>query len=224
MRKLTDDDLERLDLFLVHQDDDDVMMLSELEGYLTGVMVCPELVMPGEWLPMVWGYGEPVFENEAQANDILGLIMAFYNDIASRLDDPETYIPLIEEDSDGSFLWEFWAAGFAKALALRPWAWTRLADRTDDDHVAMALDRLASVAAIAAERAHDPSAHAHRVLDDTLMRSAPVMFAACVLDLHHDRVANHGQRAAFSKTRRNDPCPCGSGKKYKKCCMQAGNG
>ena len=22
------------------------------------------------------------------------------------------------------------------------------------------------------------------------------------------------------KARRNDPCPCGSGKKYKKCCMQ----
>jgi preprotein translocase subunit SecA len=23
---------------------------------------------------------------------------------------------------------------------------------------------------------------------------------------------------AFSKIGRNDPCPCGSGKKYKKCC------
>ena len=23
----------------------------------------------------------------------------------------------------------------------------------------------------------------------------------------------------MSKTQRNEPCPCGSGKKYKKCCM-----
>ncbi|MBE0511389.1 MAG: SEC-C domain-containing protein, partial [Gammaproteobacteria bacterium] len=23
------------------------------------------------------------------------------------------------------------------------------------------------------------------------------------------------------KTGRNDPCPCGSGKKYKQCCLQA---
>ena len=23
----------------------------------------------------------------------------------------------------------------------------------------------------------------------------------------------------YSKVGRNDPCPCGSGKKYKKCCM-----
>jgi uncharacterized protein len=27
-----------------------------------------------------------------------------------------------------------------------------------------------------------------------------------------------GSRRGFSKTRRNDPCPCGSGKKYKRCC------
>ena len=25
-----------------------------------------------------------------------------------------------------------------------------------------------------------------------------------------------------NKIRRNDPCPCGSGKKYKKCCMNKG--
>jgi hypothetical protein len=26
------------------------------------------------------------------------------------------------------------------------------------------------------------------------------------------------------KTGRNDPCPCGSGKKYKHCCLNAGSG
>jgi len=28
------------------------------------------------------------------------------------------------------------------------------------------------------------------------------------------------QEQNFEETKRNDPCPCGSGKKYKKCCMQ----
>jgi preprotein translocase subunit SecA len=28
------------------------------------------------------------------------------------------------------------------------------------------------------------------------------------------------QRTAPAKVGRNDPCPCGSGKKYKKCCMR----
>jgi len=27
-------------------------------------------------------------------------------------------------------------------------------------------------------------------------------------------------RSAANKIGPNDPCPCGSGKKYKKCCMQ----
>ena len=35
------------------------------------------------------------------------------------------------------------------------------------------------------------------------------------------------KRAPFvhraAKTRRNDPCPCGSGKKFKQCCMQLGS-
>ena len=34
-----------------------------------------------------------------------------------------------------------------------------------------------------------------------------------------------GDRAASKlKIGRNDPCPCGSGKKYKKCCLKAGKG
>src|ERR1039457_6631393 len=28
----------------------------------------------------------------------------------------------------------------------------------------------------------------------------------------------HGRALALTKSRRNDPCPCGSGKKYKNCC------
>jgi uncharacterized protein len=31
-------------------------------------------------------------------------------------------------------------------------------------------------------------------------------------DLHHD------SRGTAPKVERNDPCPCGSGKKYKRCC------
>jgi uncharacterized protein YecA (UPF0149 family) len=30
-------------------------------------------------------------------------------------------------------------------------------------------------------------------------------------------------RGEAPKVGRNDPCPCGSGKKYKKCCLNAAN-
>ena len=55
MRKLTAPDLERLDRFLCGLESDDAMLLSALDGFLSGVVVCPDLILPSEWLPHVWG-------------------------------------------------------------------------------------------------------------------------------------------------------------------------
>jgi uncharacterized protein len=30
------------------------MMLSDLDGFLTAVAIGPDLIMPSEWLPVVW--------------------------------------------------------------------------------------------------------------------------------------------------------------------------
>jgi len=32
----------------------------------------------------------------------------------------------------------------------------------------------------------------------------------------------HGDKLLEEKLGRNDPCPCGSGKRFKKCCMTSG--
>ena len=149
----------------------------------------------------------------------LGLIMALYNDITSRLDDPDTYEPLIEEDIDGTFLWEFWAEGFGKAIALRPWAWSTFKDRPDDDQAADAFGMLVALATIA--RATDEDPELYDELDEQVSYEAPQMIATCVIELHHDRLSNHQLKPRTEKVGRNDPCPCGSGKKYKKCCLQA---
>lgn len=54
------------------------------------------------------------------------------------------------------------------------------------------------------------------------------VFASLWKQYHHERVGNsaiawreakYALRIADSKVGRNDPCPCGSGKKYKKCCF-----
>jgi hypothetical protein len=54
---------------------EDCMQLSDLDGFLTGVAIGPELVLPSEWLPAVWGGEEPVFEDAEQARSVLGAIM-----------------------------------------------------------------------------------------------------------------------------------------------------
>ena len=48
-------DLDLLDHFLMSDAaPDNGMGLSDLDGFLTGILVGPHLIMPSEWLPHVW--------------------------------------------------------------------------------------------------------------------------------------------------------------------------
>ena len=75
-------DLEALDSFLMSdRSPSDSMMLSDLDGFLTGIAIGPELVLPSEWLPLIWGGDAPEFADEDEAKAILGAIMGRYNEI-----------------------------------------------------------------------------------------------------------------------------------------------
>ena len=57
----TDPDLDRLhDLLSAIPDERDGMTIAELDGYIAALIVCPEMILPSEWLPEVWG-GEHEF-------------------------------------------------------------------------------------------------------------------------------------------------------------------
>ena len=90
-------DLEALDQFLMSEaSPENCMQLSDLDGFLTGIAIGPELVKPSEWLPVVWGGDEPVFEDAEQAQTVIGTIMGRYNEILRVLDtDPEAYAPIV---------------------------------------------------------------------------------------------------------------------------------
>ena len=46
------------------------MTLSELDGYVTGVLACPDMISPSEWLPHVWGeIGEAAFGDQKTAEE-----------------------------------------------------------------------------------------------------------------------------------------------------------
>lgn len=74
-------DLEVLDSFLMSdRSPSDSMMLSDLDGFLTGIAIGPELVLPSEWLPLIWGGDAPEFADEDEAKAILDAIMSRYNE------------------------------------------------------------------------------------------------------------------------------------------------
>ena len=52
--------LKLLEKLLADLESDEAMLLTQLDGFLAGIIICPDLILPGEWLPMVWG-GSPEF-------------------------------------------------------------------------------------------------------------------------------------------------------------------
>jgi uncharacterized protein len=121
-------DLDALDDYLMSDHaPDDSMGLSDLDGFLTGIVVAPELVLPSEWLPVIWGGGEPEFETEAEMRTVLGTIMGRYNEIVACLDsEPENFEPILMVGPEDEVIACDWAAGFLDAVALRPKAWEAL--------------------------------------------------------------------------------------------------
>jgi len=126
-------DLDALDAFLLSDGaPENSMGLSDLDGFLTGVIVGPELLMPSGWMPALWGGGEPDFKNVEEAEAILGTIIARYNEIVSDLDAGiDAFRPIFWEGPSGELIVTDWAAGFIDAIKLRPKRWEPLIQHPD---------------------------------------------------------------------------------------------
>ena len=216
--------MRKLDAFLsALPEESDAMMLSELDGFLAGIAVCPDLILPDEWLPVIWGGGDlEGVEVEAFAGDIdldafYKLIIKHYDTIGLDLSRGRGHFsPIYDVDErNDDVLWEIWISGFARAMTLRPDSWAQIADSGDEDAV-VALATLISLVGI--DNGDAPFTQAQI---DEIIPMAPDMIPFCIDKLHGWRVGRNAPRqpvAVSVKTGRNDPCYCGSGRKYKKCC------
>ncbi len=105
------------------------MQLSDLDGFLTGVAVSPEPILPSEWFPMIWGDDPPDFEDADMAELILGTIINRFNEIVQALAaDPPILDPIFWKTDDGLVIAGDWAEGFVDAMSLRPDEWGELLD------------------------------------------------------------------------------------------------
>ena len=107
-------DLDALDDYLMSDHaPDDSMGLSDLDGFLTGIAVGPELILPSEWLPVIWGRDEPEFKSEEEMRTVLWTIMGRYNQIVACFNgDPEEFDPIFWEGPEGEIIASDWAGGF----------------------------------------------------------------------------------------------------------------
>ena len=147
--------------------------------------------------------------------------MEHYNGVARTLmERPERYSPLFAVDErNGDILWELWIEGFEKAVKLRPAAWPRLLN-TDAD-TATAMRGMLTLVDVANGDHHVPRKDSDALTVDNIARSIVALNTWRIANYHPMQSADLIARPSFPTTKkidRNDPCPCGSGKKYKRCC------
>lgn len=192
------------------------MLLSELDGFLAGVVICPDMILPSEWLPVALDpeeEGDPVLEHE---NDIR-LILRHYNAVLRDLDRGR-YASLFDIDIlHGEILWELWIEGFERAMALRPDVWNDLLYDPDENvlRALLGLRRLIAMTDAETDSSDELTALLSKAAPDLIPNWVQTLHTACM----SDSVNQFSNVPAMStKVGRNEPCPCGSGKKYKKCC------
>ena len=149
------------------------MGLSDLDGFLTGIVVGPELILASKWLPVIWGGKEPEFQTETEMRTVLGTIMGRYNETAACFtSSPDDFEPIFWEGPVGEVIASDWASGFFDAVALRPTAWEPLME--DDRSILMAPLFLLNGDMEIAEAADE----------NELLAEASDMIPTCVADIH----------------------------------------
>src|SRR5487761_1020333 len=189
---LTDAELDRLGDFLRSCKGGKAMNLEELDGFFAALFAGPETVMPSEYYREVFG-GEITdaceFSSLEEANEIFGLMMRHWNTIAGTLFKGEVCVPLLLQREHGGWLVPM----------------MMLYHEHDEDPKMRPKP-------ITPEKREDIITH----------MAAGLVGAYRYFREHQKAYAGSASapesRRTTSKVGRNDPCPCGSGKKYKKCC------
>jgi uncharacterized protein len=179
-------------------------------GLVHAVALAPSLMPPSAWLPEVLpnGPGE-----DAQA--LVSLLLRLYNEVLDALNDGHAILP--EEDDVTAC--EAFAAGYAVGAARDP-AWIGDDDRwtfaAPFAHLAGRLDLVPAPMLAKLEAMDDPKLLTRQNLG-AIVKSTHESFRK--LRQAALPKAPPPARVSAARVGRNEPCPCGSGKKYKKCCI-----
>ncbi len=225
--------------------------LEWVDGFMTALLAGPRVVLPSEWLPAMCGDAfERAFADPDDVQQAMAALMARWNVIARQLD-PEALLdepdrlrlaPLIfeiDDDVRAQLLAEgvmtqdeidglppagaLWAQGFVDAMHAFPDDWPDADLSTDDGRFYDACLMGVVALLLTGERLAEYLAE-HRP-GETLDRDDLVDEACFAVQDLRIYWLDHAPRPepirVAPKPGRNDPCPCGSGRKYKKCCGAA---
>lgn len=216
---LSSQDMNRLDELLARYGSEaSVMSFSELDGFLAAIVSGPEPVLPGQWLPWVWGdeNDQPAWDTNKEAQDFHALVLKAMNEHAQALrGSPGDFQPafdvveMADDGSDDQLCLAPWCFGYMRAVTLCDWP----ALPEDLHHWLALIEQQTYPDEVKRLLAEGLDAQEEMASELTL---AALMLQRYWLEqeLSEPQPGRSGPRVA-----REEPCPCGSGKQYQHCCL-----
>lgn len=180
------------------------------------------------WLHRIWGGQEnaPDFETMDQAQHIIGLILRYMNGIIWTLqEEPECFDPVLPVrqfigDPKKYLDAEGWASGFMEGLNLCRADWQALFDDPAAREALQPIYLLGAPEVSAEEDALTRTPAQREKLALQIPESVHAIYRYWLpfREAVYEREVAKTYQREHPKVGRNDPCPCGSGKKFKKCC------
>ena len=192
------------------------MNVERLDGFLTAIVVNPVSVSPSECTAAIWGK-TPAFDDAEQADLTIDLIERHQRSIARRL---EAHQPLAAIMADVELTANAWADGFMRGVSCRMDVWDRRLEH--DEQLTSFLGHILMLAVSSEDAEREGITPEKR---DGMVESLSLAVLGLFLYWREKPIGHRlpvrAARQRAGKIGRNEPCHCGSGKKFKRCCGSA---
>ena len=203
--------------------------IEMFDGFVTALAIVDERRAPDDWLPMVWCEAQtedPDFLDEEQEHLVVDLLTRHKETVRAQLATGLPRRPLLTRDADTDPA-SAWCGGFLRCVALGSGLdkWRTIMREEVGSILFGAMVSLGTGTYKLEEDGPDialSSSDRQKVLDRLPELIADV-YAIAHPHAPRPRRAPEPRYGTFKregkKVGRNDPCPCGSGRKFKVCCI-----
>jgi yecA family protein len=199
------------------------MGLEELDGFSTALFCIPEYVQPEEFLPIIFGGAFNTIDWDSEkAGTLVDLIMDYLEMKQSDCLRSEYNVrPRMRPDAQGVVSGQAWCDSFLQCLAHFGYMPPYAENEEENDPTTLFIPFLAlAQGQIPADEDATTFTPLTPELRAELLQALPACTQGIALTLAEYFGDPDGDiQTASDKIPRNAPCPCGSGKKHKKCCM-----
>ena len=217
MQILTFDEAARsrlMELLDAKSEAHNTMRCDEVQGFMMALLSGPDALNPTNWLPEILGE-ESLFDAK-ERTEVERLVMAMAADMRMKLNEKILPDLWFYEDEAGNPDFYTWCNAYLYALDIVPTDWFEAVDQEEFEDLFYPIMALGGI--------YDDEENGEVILhlNEKELNQLESDLPHVLLDIYWywQAIINKPQtvRREGEKVGRNDPCPCGSGKKYKACC------